>query len=129
MLIRVLVCSFMLGAGVSGCASVASSSAPYVAQSEQTTGQVFVTAQAIPEGAGFSVVGHVKANARQGYDSVESLYPLLAEEAKKVGANAVINVKGGRTVTAFSWSAPFVSGTAVKIDDPTKLAEYVGQYF
>jgi uncharacterized protein YbjQ (UPF0145 family) len=109
---------------VSGCASVSSSSVPYVSQGEYTTGPISLTTSTVPEDLGYEVVGHIKANARKGYDSVESLYPLLIDEARKVGANAVINVKGGRTVSAFSWAAPFVGGTAVKIDDLNKLKDY-----
>ena len=53
---------------------------------------------------------------------------LLAEEARKMGANAVINAKGGRRVTAFSWSAGYVSGTAVKVDDIQLLKSVPGTY-
>jgi len=48
---------------------------------------------------------------------VESLYPLIAKEAKKINANADFDTKGGRKVTAFSWSAAYVSGTAIKVKD------------
>jgi uncharacterized protein YbjQ (UPF0145 family) len=56
------------------------------------------------------------------------LYPLLAAEARKIGANAVVNAQGGRKVTAFSWSAPYVSGIAVKVEDPEKLKGLAGSY-
>ncbi|WP_077338523.1 hypothetical protein [Pseudocolwellia agarivorans] len=112
---------------LTGCKTVSSSSAPYVETNMRVTGPIYMTTATIPESVGYTVIGNVKANARQGYDKVETLYPLIADEAKKVGANAVINVKGGRTVSAFSWAAPFVSGTAIKIDDVSKLESFKGK--
>jgi uncharacterized protein YbjQ (UPF0145 family) len=52
----------------------------------------------------------------------------LAAEAKKIGANAVIGATGGRRMTAFSWAAAYVSGTAVKVEDPEKLKGLAGSY-
>ncbi|NRB39948.1 MAG: hypothetical protein HRU20_16015 [Pseudomonadales bacterium] len=106
---------FFIITSIGGCGSVSSSSARYVSVSEQTKGPIDISRQGLPKGSEYEVIGIVKANAREGYDSVESLYPLLVEEARKVGADAIINVYGGRTTTAFSWSAPYAGGTAVKI--------------
>ena len=75
------------------------------------------------------MLGTVKANFRAGYDSAESLYPLLAAEAKKLGANAVVNAQGGRRVTAFSWSAAHVSGTAIRVGDTESLRRLSGSYY
>ena len=121
----VLLCA----AAISGCSTVSSSSVPYVSEGEQTVGKVSLVPSPVPEDVGFEVVGQVKANARAGYSGAASLYPLLADEARKVGANAVINVEGGRRVSAFSWAAPFAGGTAIKIDDPDKLTEFGGEYY
>lgn len=123
------ICSALLVALLSGCASVSSSTATYLPESEQTEGEVFITQSELGEKIQYEKIGDVKANARQGYDNVESLYPMLAEEAKKVGANAVINVYGGRTVSAFSWAAPYTGGTAVKVENPQKLNSDKGNYF
>lgn len=112
-----------------GCASVSSSSAPVVAEHERTSGPIYLMTSTVPTEIGYEVIGHVKANARAGYDSVESLYPLLAEEARKVGANAVVEVQGGRAPSAFSWAAPFTGGTAIKIDNVEKLERFNGQYY
>jgi hypothetical protein len=92
------------------------------------TGPVFVSPTPIPAGIEYKVIGSVRANARVGYDSATLLYPLLAAEAKKLGANAVISATGGHRVTAFSWGAPYVEGTAVKVQDPEKLKGLVGTY-
>ena len=83
---------------------------------------------AIPSGIEYKVIGSVQADAKVGYDSAASLYPLLADEAKKMGANAVVSAKGGRRLTAFSWSAAYVSGIAVRVDDPQLLKGLPGSY-
>ncbi|SIS90728.1 hypothetical protein [Neptunomonas antarctica] len=124
MYIKLVSCAAFIVFFLSGCASVSSSSVPHVSESKRVSGQIYMTTATVPESVGYRVIGHVKANDRQGYGSVQSLYPLLAEEARKVGANAVINVKGGRTVAAFSWAAPFVGGIAIEIDDVNKLKAY-----
>lgn len=92
------------------------------------TGPVLVTQHALPAGVEYTVLGSVSADARAGYDSAASLHPLLATEARKLGANAVVNATGGRRMTAWSWSAPYTSGTAVKVEDPQKLKGVPGTY-
>jgi uncharacterized protein YbjQ (UPF0145 family) len=87
-----------------------------------------VSQSAIPSGIEYKVIGSVEADAKGGYDSATSSYPLLAAEARKMGANAVVNAKGGRRMTAFSWSAAYVSGIAVKVDDPQVLKALPGAY-
>jgi uncharacterized protein YbjQ (UPF0145 family) len=74
-------------------------------------------------------MGSVQADAKAGYDKVETLYPLLANEARKIGANAVVSAKGGRKVSAFSWSAPYVGGIAIRVDDPESLKKINGSYY
>jgi hypothetical protein len=112
---------------MSGCATKSSSTA-VGPTGPAWEGPVLVSQAAIPSGIEYKVMGSVRADAQVGYDSAASLYPLLAAEAKKMGANAVVNAKGGRRVTAFSWSAAYVSGIAVKIDDPQKLKGIPGSY-
>jgi len=111
---------------LAACSSV-SSSVPNANSGASYEGRVLVTPTELPEGIRHTVLGTVKANARAGYGSVERLYPLLADEARLLGANAVVGVKGGRRVSMFSWSAPFVDGTAVRIDDDTALTALPGE--
>lgn len=112
---------------LTGC-STTSSSTPIGPTGAAWEGPVFISQAAIPDGIEYKVVGTVQADAKAGYDSVVTLYPLLAVEARKIGANAVVNAKGGRRLTAFSWSAAYVIGTAVKVDDPQKLKGLPGTY-
>jgi len=115
---------------VAGCATTSSSNvisptSPMAAW----TGPVFVTQQALPAGVEHQVIGSVSADANAGYESVTSLYPALAAEAKKIGANAVVNAKGARKVTALSWSAPYATGIAVRVKDPQKLKGLEGSSY
>ncbi|MDB5913060.1 MAG: hypothetical protein JWP22_1735 [Ramlibacter sp.] len=110
-----------------GCATRSSSRA--LAPTEGVwSGPVLVSQTTIPAGIEYKVIGSVSADARAGYDRVVTLYPLLAAEARKLGANAVINATGGRRLTAFSWSAAYVSGTAVRVQDPEKLKALSGTF-
>ena len=124
---RFLVAALSAVFALNGCSTTSSSTA--VGPTGQIwEGPILVTQAAIPDGISYKVLGSVQADARVGYDSAASLYPLLAAEARKIGANAVVNAKGGRRVTAFSWAAAYVNGIAVKVDDPEKLKGLSGTY-
>lgn len=90
------------------------------------TGDVVVSQTGLPDGVAHKVIGTVNAESTFGYAGAETLYPNLAEEARKIGANGVINVTGGRKVTFTSWSAAHVSGTAIKVDNPVELESLDG---
>ena len=113
---------------ITGCSTRTSSNLIGPATASTWEGPVFVSQATIPAGIEYKIIGSVQANARAGYDSAANLYPLLAVEARKIGANAVINTQGGRRVAAFSWAAPYVGGTAVKVEDPEKLKGLPGSY-
>jgi hypothetical protein len=91
-------------------------------------GAILVSPAEIPSGIKYKVIGTVQADKKDGYSNAESLYSALADEARKLGANAVVNTTGGRRVTEFSWAAPYVRGTAVKVDDPQMLKGLSGSY-
>lgn len=112
---------------LAGCETTATSS-PIGPKASAWEGPVFVTQYPLPDDVTHKVLGTVQADAQAGYDSVVTLYPLLAAEARKMGANAVVSAKGARRVTAFSWAAAYVTGTAVKVDDPQKLKNLPGTY-
>ncbi|MFW6092437.1 MAG: hypothetical protein ACODAC_00590 [Pseudomonadota bacterium] len=105
-----------------------SSSTPVESVEEAWEGSVLITQERLPDDVSHTVIGAVQAEARAGYSGAESLYPLLAEEARDMGANAVVNAEGGRKVSAFSWAAPFVRGTAIRVDDPQDLEGIEGAW-
>ena len=75
------------------------------------------------------MIGVVRAEARAGYAHSDALFPRLAQEARKIGANAVVDASGGHQVKAFSWAAPYASGTAVRVDDMQQLGKLSGKYY
>ena len=125
--VAVLAAALLLAAG---CATTSSSNV--VSPTSPVTaweGPVFVTQQPLPAGVEHQVIGSVSADANAGYESVTTLYPALAAEAKKIGANAVVSAKGARKVTALSWSAPYATGIAVRVKDPQKLKGLEGSSY
>jgi Na+-translocating ferredoxin:NAD+ oxidoreductase RnfG subunit len=114
---------------LAGCSTTSKSTLSGDVQEQPWNGRVFVTQQQLPGNIKFKAIGTVEVKARAGYAGVETLYPQLAEEAKKIGANAVVDAQGGRSVTMFSWSAPYVSGTAVKVENQETLKEVTGNYY
>lgn len=108
-----------LGLLISGCSSLSSSTpAPGVAlPAKAAEGKVFITEAKLPEGTKHKVLGTVEAKHRAGYSGSGDLYPMMADEARKLGANAVVQVNEGRRVTALSWAATYVEGTAVQVDE------------
>jgi hypothetical protein len=123
-----LALAFTAALFVSGCSTTSSSTSFGGTPVATWTGPVFVSQSPLPASVKFKVIGSVEANAKVGYDGAVTLYPLLAAEAKKLGANAVMNVTDGRRMTAWSFAAAYVSGTAVRVDDPEQLKGLVGTY-
>ncbi|KJG02898.1 hypothetical protein [Photobacterium angustum] len=122
--IKRILSVLLLSTIISGCSNVSSSNVPDLPISQQTKGAIYIAKHYLPANVKYTEVGKVKANARYGYDSVVTLYPLLAEEARKIGANAIIDLYGGHTVAAFSWGAPYTGGTAIKVDNIEQLKQY-----
>jgi uncharacterized protein YbjQ (UPF0145 family) len=129
MKLKYFLTALFIIAQLSGCGTVSSSSAPTLPIANQVKGPIYVTTAILPSDIQYTVIGKVKANARAGYDDAENLYPLLADEARKIGANAVISVYKGHSVSAFSWAAPYTGGTAIQIDNIEELKRYKGQYY
>ena len=126
-LFRHAICALSIAA-IAGCTTQASSTA-VAPGSTPWQGPVLVTQSSLPAGIEYTIVGSVRAEANGGYDQVITLYPLLADEARKLGANAVINAAGGRKVSLFSWAAPYVAGLAIKVEDTRLLKGVPGTYY
>ena len=120
---------FVLAASVllAACASPRATT-HVIDRQEAWTGPVFVTEAQLPSSVSYRVVGTVQVNATSGYNRVEALYPRLAREARALGANAVMGTKGGRSLTAFSWSAPNVGGTAVRVENLDRIKGVDGAF-
>lgn len=91
------------------------------------SGKVLISENALPAGTKATILGKLSVNATSGYGGGARLYPQMADEARKVGANAVVTVAGYNRPTAFSWAAPYISGVAVRIDDANALGQLKGE--
>ena len=70
----------------------------------------------MPSAYKHTVVGKMNSSKKT-YGSVNELMPLMAADARRVGADAVVNLVTGQQMGAFAWSRPVATGTAVKLED------------
>lgn len=125
---RALLISFAIA--LAGCAAPSATferDAAAAPAAAPWTGKVLITENALPAGTKATILGKLSVNATSGYGGGARLYPQMADEARKVGANAVVTVAGYNRPTAFSWAAPYISGVAVRIDDAGALGQLKGE--
>lgn len=84
------------------------------------TGPVCLLQSPLPETVKHKVVGQIDASKRW-YGGTGALMPLMADEGRKLGADAVVNIRSGQRIGLFAWATPYAYGTAVKVDDPKAL--------
>ena len=82
--------------------------------------KVFVTEERIPAGVDFTMVGTVETG-KAWYGSTDGLPGKLADLARQIGANVVIQVRTGHHVSTFSMASPYATGQAVLIRDVDAL--------
>lgn len=99
--IKNILLSLILSLIINGCNNYSSSNMPDLPISQQTKGRNFIAKYYLPANVKYMEIAKAKANARYGYESVVTLYTLLADIARKIVENLVINIYGGHTVTAF----------------------------
>jgi len=84
------------------------------------TGKVFITEQSLPVSIEFDVISTVDVG-KVWYGSSSNVYASMADRAREVGANAIIQVRTWRQPSGWAWAAPHGSGQAIKIKDLNKL--------
>jgi len=82
--------------------------------------KVFVTNQLLPESARYEVLGKLEVG-KVWYGSSHKVLESLADGARELGADAVVEVKTWHQPSGWSWAAPHGSGKAVKIIDPSSV--------
>jgi hypothetical protein len=97
--------------------SVPASQSKYPPHSDK----VFVTEQELPPGTQFEVISPVDVG-KIWYGSSDSVLVSMADRARELGANAVIEVRTWHQPSGFAWAAPHGSGQAVHIDPQTLTA-------
>lgn len=120
---------FAISALVAGC----SAHSPFIVKNTTDTGapaagsrfpahhdKVYVTEQSLPPDVTFEVIGTIDVG-KVWYGSSKNVLQSMADRAREMGANAVIEVKTWHQPSGFSWAAPHGSGQAVRITDPVSL--------
>lgn len=82
--------------------------------------QVFFTEQSLPSDVSFELISTIDVG-KVWYGSSKRVYKSMAERARQLGANAVIQVKMWHQPSGYSWYAPHGSGQAIHIDDIHQL--------
>lgn len=118
-----------LALGLSSCASQPKTdkvAAPAQAQ-RASDANVFVTAQSLPpESYTFIADIEIGSNVRFGYGDANKE---LAERARQLGADAVINAETKYYPSAFSWAAPHGKGQAVKLKSKSAVDSLQGKWW
>lgn len=82
--------------------------------------RIFVTSASLPETAKYELVAQLEVG-KVWYGSSEDVLESLADSARHLGADAVVEVKTWHQPAGWSWSAPHGSGKAVKILEPASV--------
>jgi hypothetical protein len=83
--------------------------------------KVFVTEQTLPAGVEFNLIGTIDVG-KVWYGSSQDVLTSMADRARELGANAIIQTKTWYQPSGFSWAAPHGSGQAVRVQDVSTLA-------
>lgn len=111
-----------LCASLAACAarSTVKLSDPQATKLAPHAGQVCMLRSPLPEGVKHKVVGNINSS-KQTYGSVNELLPLMAADARAIGADTVINLNTGQKMGAWAWARPVGTGVAVKLDNPASF--------
>ncbi|HVC44947.1 MAG TPA: hypothetical protein VND20_09030 [Candidatus Binataceae bacterium] len=81
-----------------------------------STDKVFVTDQALPANVDSVPIARID-EGKVWYGSIDALLDSMADRARQLGANAIVNTKTWHQPSGFSWYAPEGSGQAVHVKD------------
>lgn len=84
--------------------------------------QVLVVEGPLPAGVEYEAIGAIDIG-KIWYTGNDGLLVEMAQRARTMGADAVINVKRWRQPSGFAWAAPHGHGDAVKLRDKAQLQE------
>jgi len=83
-------------------------------------GPVLIVAGPLPAKARFELIGEIEIG-KVWYGGADKILQELADRARELGADAVIEVKTWHQPSGYSWAAPHGHGQAVKILNPEEL--------
>jgi hypothetical protein len=82
--------------------------------------KVFVTEQSLPAGVAFVSISTIDVG-KAFYGSTDAVLVAMADRARELGANAIIEAKTWHQPAGFSWYSPEGSGLAVRVADVKSL--------
>ena len=82
--------------------------------------RVYVTSASLPATVHYEVLGRLEVGTVW-YGSSGNVLESLADGARELGADAVVEVKTWHQPAGWSWAAPHGSGTAVRIVEPARV--------
>jgi hypothetical protein len=106
-----LVAAFLCGCGTVASTKIADKTMKITPHSEPVC---FIRAP-LSSDVKYTVIGELKSNKRT-YGTVAELIPVMAKEARSVGADAIINIETGQKFSVVAWAKPVGSGQAIKLD-------------
>jgi hypothetical protein len=117
--------TFLIGAAsiiVAGCAapSATTVSANPTQAAAAHNQPVCLLRTTLPANVRYSVLGPIEAS-KEFYGSANELIPLMAQEARNIGADAIISMQTGQKIGVWAWSRPYGMGTAVKLENKADL--------
>ncbi|OPX91911.1 MAG: PEGA domain protein [Pelotomaculum sp. PtaB.Bin104] len=80
--------------------------------------RIFLTNEQLPLVLKYDVLGSIQVG-EDWYKSSDTALQAMANEARRMGANAVIEVKTWHQPSGRTWAAPFGSGIAVRVINPS----------
>ena len=86
--------------------------------------RVFITEQSLPAGLEFELISSIDVG-KIWYGSSNNVLISMADRARELGANVIIQAKTWKQPSGFSWAAPHGSGQAVRVSD-IKALESLG---
>jgi len=118
MVFRPVPVLLLAAAALAGCGTTSTSTpnAKTGAAAPAYAGPVCVMEAPLSPDTKHSVIGEVEAS-KQWYGHQAELVPHLADEARKLGANAVVKVKLSQQIGLWAWARPVGSGEAISIAD------------
>ena len=85
------------------------------------TNRVFITKASMPAGAKAQVLGRVDAGTVM-YNAPHIVYCRMAQKARDIGADAIVDARTWFQPCGWSWSAPHGKGTAIKLKNGDQAA-------
>ncbi|MGH2855381.1 MAG: hypothetical protein ACRDLF_14445, partial [Solirubrobacteraceae bacterium] len=92
------------------------------------SGQVFVTEQGLPAGVPYETIATIDVG-KVWYGSDTKVLATMADRARELGANALIDVKTWHQMAGYSYAAPHGSARAVCIKDLNQVRSLAGEWY